>query len=306
MRTSYTWSKTTDNVSEIFASGAGGQTALYSQNPLCNVSCEHGLSGQDVPNSWTLGFVENLPFKRNQQGLTGHVLGGCALSSSYIVASGTPYAPIQFSLAAGTGGALTDPVLQSGLDGALRPFLGSPTAPVSSVGVMAADACALAVDLCLKADQKTPTALGVFAVANPNTVVNLNDINSRVNNGTGTTETYQVVGAKAVRFIVNGAQAQAFFGTPFGNVGRNTLRESITNSANFSVYKYIKVTEGVKVRFDTTFINVFNHPNFGAITPGIDPYLDDAGLLSEGTGFATPSLESGGNRNITFGLRVEF
>jgi hypothetical protein len=127
-----------------------------------------------------------------------------------------------------------------------------------------------------------------------------------VNNGSGDTNTYSVVQKNQVRFIVNAAQAQTLFGTPFGNVGRNTLFEAITDTAHFSVYKYIKVTERVKVRSDTTYITVFNHPNFGAVTPGIDPYLDDAGLASEGTGFATPSVESGGNRNITFGLRVEF
>jgi tetrahydromethanopterin S-methyltransferase subunit F len=56
------------------------------------------------------------------------------------------------------------------------------------------------------------------------------------------------------------------------------------------------------VRFDTTFINVFNHPNFYSI----DAYVDDAGVKQEEYGFADPSLFSGGNRQIKFGLRVEF
>jgi hypothetical protein len=74
-------------------------------------------------------------------------------------------------LAASTGAALADPVLQSGLDGALRPFLGSSAAPASSVGVLAADACALAGDGCTMVNG-APTALGVFAAANLNTIIN--------------------------------------------------------------------------------------------------------------------------------------
>ena len=111
-----------------------------------------------------------------------------------------------------------------------------------------------------------------------------------------------IISPNGARFIVNGAYAETVYGTPFGNVGRNPLRDYQTNSANFAVYKYIKVTERVRVRFDTTFMNVFNHPNFGTV----DAYLDDAGYLQEGTGFGIPSLTDGGRRYIKFGLRIDF
>ena len=44
-------------------------------------------------------------------------------------------------------------------------------------------------------------------------------------------------------------------------------------------------------------LNVFNHPNFTSV----DPFLDDAGLHSEGTGFGIPALTSGGLQNGTVG-----
>jgi hypothetical protein len=72
--------------------------------------------------------------------------------------------------------------------------------------------------------------------------------------------------------------------------------------ANFNLLKNIKVTERVNVQFHTAFLNVLNHPNYSSV----DSYLDDAGYLDEGTGFGIPSLTSGGNRVIKFGLKVLF
>jgi hypothetical protein len=57
-------------------------------------------------------------------------------------------------------------------------------------------------------------------------------------------------------------------------------------------------------------LNAFNHSNFSSI----DPFLDDAGLTQEGTGFANPSLTSGGiqtavgipGRSIRFGITLRW
>jgi hypothetical protein len=128
----------------------------------------------------------------------------------------------------------------------------------------------------------------------PNTLLNWNAAN--------TTGAVQTIGASAARFLVNGAYADSVYGTPWGNVGRNTLRDARTNMANFNLLKNIKVTERVNVQFHTAFLNVLNHPNYSSV----DSYLDDAGYLDEGTGFGIPSLTSGGNRVIKFGLKVLF
>src|SRR5262249_12356909 len=172
-----------------------------------------------------------------------------------------------------------------GTDQALRPFVGNLSAPAGTVGIFAADAC---------------NNFGVGCAQTASTLLSLNAINQ---SGAET-----VVTNKDVRFIVNGLEANTVFGTPFGNAGRNTLRDARTNIGNFSLFKTVKVRENFKVQFHTTMLNVFNHPNFSSV----DPFLDDAGLTSEGTGFANPSLTTGGllgavgtpGRSIRFGLKL--
>jgi len=120
----------------------------------------------------------------------------------------------------------------------------------------------------------------------------------------------KVVTSKDVHFIANTATANSVFGTPFGNVGRNVLRDYWTNVGNFGLFKTVKMTERVQLQWHMTMLNVFNHPNFFSI----DPLLDDAGLSSEATGFANPRVFSGGiqsavgtpGRSIRFGLKFSF
>jgi hypothetical protein len=113
-----------------------------------------------------------------------------------------------------------------------------------------------------------------------------------------------------VRFIVNSPIANTIFGTPFGNVRRNSLRDAMTNYGNFSLYKSVKVTERANLQWHMTMQNVFNHPNYTSI----DPFIDDAGLEQNGAGFANPTLftdstlatPTHGRRQIVFGLRFAF
>jgi hypothetical protein len=103
----------------------------------------------------------------------------------------------------------------------------------------------------------------------------------------------------------------------FGNLGRNALRGPNFAWSDFYLTKSFSLTEGVKLRFDTQFFNVFNHPNFalpsmvlagipgkpttqtgfGALTSTTSP---PTGLLGVGLGGdSTP-------RMIAFQLRLEF
>ena len=109
----------------------------------------------------------------------------------------------------------------------------------------------------------------------------------------------------------------------FGNLGRNALRGPNFTWSDFYLTKWFPLTERVKMRFDTQFFNVFNHPNFalpsmvlagipgkvcpdgtrctqigfGAITSTTSP---PTGLLGVGLGGdSTP-------RMIAFQLRLEF
>jgi hypothetical protein len=286
MSTSFTWSKTTDNTSEIFSSLAGGNTVTIAQDPLDYVHAEHAISGQDLPGSWTLSFYEDLPWLRHQPGLVGHILGGWAVSGDYRIQSGQPYTPAQAFLAGDTGANWFDSTVNSAFFSypsiSVRPFYGSPTAPVSQVGIYAGDACAYG------------GAKDASCALAANALISFNQWN--------TTDTSTGTSTSAVRFIVNGKEAETIYGTPFGNVPRNPVRDYQINRADFAIYKNIKVTERLKVRFDVSALNVFNHPNFGTV----DAFLDDAGALAEGTGFGIPSLTSGGARQINLALRIDF
>jgi hypothetical protein len=288
LRTAYTWSKTTDNASEIYSTLGGGSTVAFSQNPLSYVGAEHGLSGLDIPQNWTMSFVEQLPFYRDQHGVAGHILGGWTLAGTYLLGSGEPYSPVQYAINTFSGGGflpggtLYDYPFNTafiGLYETARPFAGSRSAPVSAVGIYAADSC---------------NYLGVGCSAAANQLISFNAAN--------TTGTVQTVAPNQVRFIANGLEASTLYGTPYGNVGRNTVRDFHTNSANFSLAKDVKITERLKAQWRMDMLNVFNHPNFSSV----DTYLDDAGYLLEGTGFGVPSLTSGGNRSINFQLKLLF
>lgn len=282
INTSYTWSKTIDNASEIFGSFGGGGTLAFAQNPLDFKRGERALSGLDVPHSWSLSFQEELPFFRSQQGWLGKFLGGWALSGSYIISSGQTYTPQQFALSAFSGAPYNDTTFNTTFAGTfetVRPFISNPAAPAGNVGIFAADAC---------------NNFGLGCALTSNTLLSLNEINV---NGAEVG-----VNANDVRYIVNGLEANLVFGSPFGDAGRNTLRNYHINTANFSLFKVTRFGERAAVRWHMTMTNVFNHPNFSSV----DPFIDDAGFTDEGTGFANVRLFDGGNRSIRFGLRISF
>ena len=284
MRAGYTYSKTTDNADEIFGTfGAGGAIA-FSQNPLDFTGAEHSLSALDFPHRFTLAVAEQIPFFRAQHGVFGHVLGGWTVSSVYTLSSGQPYTPVQFSLGFGSGSPYQDVRFNTGFagnfDGGARPFAGSASAPVTQVGIFAADAC---------------NNFGVGCALAANQLISLNAINQGDLVGTA-------VATSGVRFIANGLEADQVFGTPFGNVGRNTLRDWKINNVNFDLIKSIKFWERVRVELHLTALNAFNHPQYGSI----DPFLDDAGLATQQTGFGDPFVQNGGNRTLRMGLRITF
>ena len=103
----------------------------------------------------------------------------------------------------------------------------------------------------------------------------------------------------------------------FGNLGRNSLRGPDFLWSDFYLTKWFPLTEHVKLRFESQFFNVFNHPNFalpnvvqagipgqpttqtgfGALTYTTSP---PTGLLGVGLGGdSTP-------RMIAFQARLEF
>lgn len=305
LRTAYTYSKTLDNVSEIFSTFSGGDSLAFAQNPF-NQTGEYSLSGLNIPHQWTILATEELPFFKEQHGLIGHILGGWALSGNYILASGQGYTPTQAVSALFTAPNYFDSRFWETFIGAetARPFVGNLSAPATSVGMFAGDACAVF----------SFTGTDPLCTGNPNQLISLTAV------GKSGCESNAAIGCpfvpvtnNQVRFIMNSGIAETTFGTPFGNASRNLVTDAITNTMNFAVLKRFKFNERSSFEFRMTMLNALNHQNFGANGTGIDPFMEDAGLHSNGTGFGDVTVQNtsypGSNnatRRITFGGTFRF
>jgi hypothetical protein len=307
IRTGYTFAKTLDNVSEIFATFGGATTVPFAQNPFNTSSGERSFSGLDIPQQWTISATEELPFFKEQHGFIGHVLGGWVVNANYVLASGQRYTPAQLGDAAfGSNGNYFDANFLIAFNGGgvdqARPFLGNLSAPQTSVGVFCGD---------------LPTVTGITCPAGftdtsliSMTAIGQSCFNFTNNPATPTTPCNFVnVTNSQVRFIFNAATAQSVFGTPFGNVARNVVQDAISNVANASVLKRFRVSEHSTFEFRADLQNVFNHPNFSSV----DPFMDDAGQFGSFTGFGDPKTTgtnypgfNGGTRRINFGLTYRF
>ena len=103
----------------------------------------------------------------------------------------------------------------------------------------------------------------------------------------------------------------------FGNLGRNSLRGPNFFWSDFYLTKWFPLTEHVKLRFESQFFNVFNHPNFGLPSvvqvgiPGKPSTQTGFGALTYTTSPPTGLLGVGlgGDstpRMIAFQARLEF
>lgn len=286
----YTWSKALDNASEIFAFGE----SPMAQNPFDIDDGERGFSGFDRPHAFSMNFIYDVPLYREQKGFLGRLLGGWQINGTYNLASGRPYTPEQtrngafLSMNPNFGGSYQDALFANtfiGLD-SLRPFVGNPNANVQLVGITVIDAI-----LSGYVPIGTTSPTGFFL---------LNDLNR---GGIRTPVT-----PNDVRFIYNGPGAAAFFGTPFGTAGRNSVRGKVLNQMNLGVFKTTNITERFKIQFRLEAFNVFNIPNAGfgvaagASIPNI--VLENAGVAAVGFGDNREVALS--SRRVQFGLRIIF
>lgn len=126
---SYTWSKDIDNISEIYATGVGGNTTNFSQSPFDLNIAERGVSGLDYPQLTSVYMIFQVPnFRQNT--LTGKLLGGWQINPVYRFASGQPYTVIEN---AANDNLLCDPTQTSGST-TCRPILSNSHAPFATVG----------------------------------------------------------------------------------------------------------------------------------------------------------------------------
>jgi hypothetical protein len=182
-----------------------------------------------------------------------------------------------------------------------RAFLGSMSAPQTSVGIFCDD---LANAFGLPCPGTLPGTQLVSLTALGRTCLNFTDTASQA-----LPCNFVTVANKDVRFIVNAGTAQSVFGTPFGNAPRNIAQDAITNVANLSVFKNVKFSEHSSFQFRASAQNVFNHPNFTSV----DPFVDDAGQFGSFTGFGDPRTTgtaypgfNGGTRRFSVGGTFQF
>jgi hypothetical protein len=277
LNASYTFSKTIDNASEIFAFADIG--SANAQNPFCSGSCEKSLSNLNRPHAFSASAIYDLPWMKEQHGFVGHLLGGWQLNAVQVVTSGNPYTPTD-----ATNGAygLGNTYLTSGQRG----FIGNPSAPATAVGISALDAF-----LIYGAPQVAPTSRAFYSMT--------------IFRQTGN---WVTVTPNDVRLIINAPGSAMIFGTPFGNMPRNYLKGPAINQLNMSVFKNLKIGERVRLQLRGEAYNAFNHPNpgYGVNAGGYLPNitLDNAGVKNGG--FANFQDISLANRVIQFGARLIF
>jgi hypothetical protein len=301
LNANYTWSKTIDNASEIFNSLGGGQTVAYSQDPFNITSGERGLSAFHQKHTFNANFIYELPWYKEQRGLTGKLLGGYQLSGFILMGSGRPYTPQQI---AGSYDPTFDVALSGGV-GPVRPFYGNPNAPVGTIAFSALSAQAILGD------------------GRPDIATNQWVVYNTLSPGSPGTVVTQAEALQQARLIYNDfATFTAFnggidfsdtatshiFGTPFGNVGRNTFDGLPLYQVNMALFKTTNLTERTKLEFRVEAANLLNHRNFGVPTAFTEFAFVTFGTSSSGIvgPFQNPGANGGASRSIRLGLRLIF
>ena len=285
---SYTWSKTIDNVSEIFSFGE----IAISSDPFDVKNNERGLSGNDRPHAFSTNFLYDIPWYKAQNGFAGKALGGWQINGTYVLTSGRTFTPSQFFNVFGA------PTYQDfnftagffGFDN-IRAFTGNRNAPRDTVAITDVDASYFGFTGAF-----TPSSTGFYS---------LNELN-RTGNLVAVTQ-------DQVRYVFNGPGAARRFGNPFGNVARNSERGPALNQLNFGIFKNTKIGERVNIQFRAELFNALNHPNpgYGVAAEGSlpDTFIEDAGLygvVDNLTGFNEKRAMELSSRRIQFGLRIVF
>jgi hypothetical protein len=273
----YTFSKTIDDSSEVFAFNSEG--SILPQNPF-NYHGERSVSALHRPHIFSMNFIYDVPFKKEQRGFVGHLLGGWQLNGTHVYNSGRRYTPSQ-SFNAGFLG-LGASYLSGGE--ALRPFAGNPAVDQQKVAMSQVDAFMIGF---------------VGSIQNVNGFYLLNDLNNGI---------LTPVTPNDVRYIFNGPGSARIFGTPYGNVPRYALNGPALNQTNIGIFKNTKVWERVTIQVRAELFNAFNHPNIGyGVTRNSSlptTGIEQAGVV--GGEFANNNRIPLARRVVQFGLRLVF
>ena len=294
---SYTYSRTIDNNSEIYATGSGGNTSNFAQNPLDTDVGERGVSGNSYPSVIGLQLSYSEPWFQGQKGILGRLLGGYSFNAFYNYNGGQPYNPIQNAISVQSSNVLSDIAgagsispgvaatinateatssfcdAQFGLNfgPSCRPILSNPKAPLSSVGI-----------------NLGPGGYVDYVTGNPTT-------------------------ASAEHWLWNNQYEAVARNNPFPGVGRNILRGDSYNDLDITVAKNMKLTERVGVILQVSAFNALNRGYYGTPDPNIEDVTFGSFLsnLFSGGGGESPAAggafgQGPGNRNVQLTAKVRF
>ena len=236
----YTFSKALDNTSEVFASTGGNSTPI-SLNPFDPNRGERGISAESYPHVVTTYWVYDLPWKKNQQGFVGRMIGGWQISGTHRYQSGVVITPTQNT---NNGDPYCDGTFNNNFIGATldscRPILSNSNAPLNTSG----------------------------RYLNTTQLINVSTCQSTAQVGTATCPT---INPGDVHFIVNNTFAVNALcgGNPFAcAVGRNVTRTQPRNQVDLSLQKSIRLTERVNLTLRGDAFNAFNYQFVGV--PGLN------------------------------------
>jgi hypothetical protein len=92
----------------------------------------------------------------------------------------------------------------------------------------------------------------------------------------------------------------------FGDAERAVLRGPDLVNFDFSTYKTFPLTERFGLVFRAEFFNIFNHPNFNLPNVGSGGGSSGAGFSNAAGGAAITQTIPDAQREIQFGLKLQF
>jgi hypothetical protein len=276
----YTWSKATDNVSEIFSS-SGGVTTPIAQNPFDPSNGESGVAAQSFPHVVSTYWIYEFPWMKNQQGFLGHALGGWQVSGTHRFQSGAPITPSQNT---NNGDPYCDGGFNNSFIGATldscRPLVSNPNAPFNTSGRYLNATQLINVSTCQS------TAL-VGTAACP--VINPQDVHFIVNN----------------TFAINALCG----GNPFAcAAGRNSFPSMARNQLDLAVAKNFKLKESLSLQLRADVFNALNYQFLGV--PGLN--VNNRNINGVNTAGAAPGTfgetwaNGGSQRSMTLNAHITF
>ena len=283
---SWTYGKQIDNSSEVFSTSAGGNTNAFAQNPFNINTAERGVGANNYKNVTSAGVTYTLPNFHGGHGMLAKTVGGLRVNTFYTFNSGQPYTPSQnyYSTLAANYAKGQDSV---------------------SYGKSVFSTC----DYNFNAGFTTLDVCRPF-LGNPSAPVGTVGIN--LGGGNYVDANGNAIQRNAARYIVNNVNEELAQGTPYGNVGRNTVTGNSYNDADMSAFKDFHITERYNLQLQVNLFNALNRAYYG--TP--DVLLDDASTGNNATfqnfrgnsgSSIGPSTGSAtGSRNVQLGAKIQF